>query len=90
MNFGHWRSDFGEVAHYCSLEGKPGRKLVERLRPEDDDCTASPAPGQNEIALAYMKSALKVDATPSDRLDLKEMTLADLPKDPAPPRIDSA
>ena len=147
-NFGHWRSDFREVADYCSLEGKPGRKLVERLRPEDDDyfvlkprhsgfydtplgtllrhlgvqrliltgfsghicvlftaadaymrdfelfvpedCTASPAPDQNEIALAYMKSALKVDATPSDRLDLKELKLADVSKDPAPPGIDSA
>lgn len=140
-NFGHWRSDFREVADYCSLEGKPGRKLVERLRPEDDDyfvlkprhsgfydttlgtllrhlgvrrliltgfsghicvlftaadaymrdfelyvpedCTASPEPEHNDIALAYMKMALKVDPTPATALDLVELVRPDSPLHPA-------
>ncbi len=36
-NFGHWRSDFREVAHYCSKNGEYGRMLIERLAPADDD-----------------------------------------------------
>ena len=36
-NFGHWRSDFREVAHYCSTNGDYGRQLIERLAPDDDD-----------------------------------------------------
>lgn len=36
-NFGHWRSDFREVAHYCSTNGDRGRLLIDRLDPADDD-----------------------------------------------------
>ncbi len=130
-NFGHWRSDFREVAHYCSTNGDHGRLLLERLAPADDDyfvlkpkhsgfynttletllrhlgvrrliltgfsahvcvlftagdaymrdfalhapedCTASPSPAENSVALAYMKRVLKVDLTPSTALDLEAL-----------------
>ena len=36
-NFGHWRSDFREVAHYCSTNGDYGSLLIDRLEPADDD-----------------------------------------------------
>lgn len=36
-NFGHWRSDFHEVARIVSGEGKHGKHLVDRLEPEDED-----------------------------------------------------
>lgn len=144
-NFGHWRSDFREVADYCSLEGKPGRKLVERLRPEDDDyfvlkprhsgfydttlgtllrhlgaqrliltgfsghmcvlltaadaymrefelyvpedCTASPEPEHNDIALAYMRMALKIDSTPSTAIDLEKLARSDVQTQPPPSNL---
>jgi nicotinamidase-related amidase len=34
------------------------------------DCAASISPDENKRALAYMRRVLKVDTTPSDRLDL--------------------
>jgi nicotinamidase-related amidase len=144
-NFGHWRSDFKEVADYCSREGKPGRKLVERLRPEDDDyfvlkprhsgfydttlgtllrhlgahrliltgfsghmcvlltaadaymrefelyvpedCTASPETEHNDIALAYMRMALKIDSTPSTTIDLDKLARSDVQTQPAPSNL---
>lgn len=36
-NFGHWRSDFPELARMIAEEGKHGKDLVELLHPEEDD-----------------------------------------------------
>ena len=36
-NFGRWRSDFKSLVEHCLAERVPGRRLVERLRPADDD-----------------------------------------------------
>jgi nicotinamidase-related amidase len=36
-NFGRWRSDFQRQIDHCLREGVPGRKIVELLRPDDDD-----------------------------------------------------
>lgn len=133
-NFGHWRSDFREVANYCTTNGKYGRLLIDRLAPDDDDffvlkpkhsgfynttletllrhlgvrrliltgfsahvcvlftagdaymrdfelhapedCTASPSPEENAVALTYMRRVLKVDTTASAALDLEALVAA--------------
>lgn len=36
-NFGHWRSDFRKLVAYCLEIETPGRALVEKLQPEEDD-----------------------------------------------------
>jgi nicotinamidase-related amidase len=36
-NFGRWRSDFQRQIDHCLRAGAPGRKIVELLRPDDDD-----------------------------------------------------
>jgi len=36
-NRGKWRSDSDEVIAHCMRPGSPGRRMVERLRPEPDD-----------------------------------------------------
>lgn len=36
-NFGRWRSDFKSQVQHCLDDDVPGRKVVELLRPEDDD-----------------------------------------------------
>jgi len=36
-NFGRWRSDFQSQVKHCLGDGVPGRCLVERLRPANDD-----------------------------------------------------
>lgn len=35
-NFGRWQSDFTRVVEYC-LNDTPGKKMVELLRPDEDD-----------------------------------------------------
>src|SRR3954447_22742805 len=36
-NFGRWRSDFNAQVEHCMNDGVPGKAVVERLRPEEDD-----------------------------------------------------
>jgi nicotinamidase-related amidase len=36
-NFGRWRSDFRSQVNHCLSEESKGRRIVERLRPEEDD-----------------------------------------------------
>lgn len=36
-NFGQWRSDFKAQIEHCLNADNPGRDIVERLRPEEDD-----------------------------------------------------
>src|SRR5262245_7071650 len=36
-NFGRWRSDFRAVAAHCLSNTSPGRQVVERLLPGQDD-----------------------------------------------------
>lgn len=36
-NFGRWRSDFHAQVEHCLGDALPGRRVVELLRPEDDD-----------------------------------------------------
>jgi nicotinamidase-related amidase len=36
-NFGRWRSDFKSQVDHCLREGVAGRKVVELLRPDEDD-----------------------------------------------------
>lgn len=36
-NFGHWQSERSKLIDHCAREGAPGRGMVERMRPRDDD-----------------------------------------------------
>jgi len=36
-NFGRWRSDFRQQIEHCMAEGRHGRRIVELLKPENDD-----------------------------------------------------
>ena len=36
-NFGHWRSDFRKLVAHCLNKAVPGKAVVEKLRPEEDD-----------------------------------------------------
>ena len=36
-NFGQWRSDFRQQIEHCLEKGRRGRKIVELLRPAEDD-----------------------------------------------------
>jgi len=36
-NFGRWRSDFHSQVEHCLAEGSNGRRVVELLKPEEDD-----------------------------------------------------
>lgn len=36
-NFGRWKSDFRRILERCLQEGTRGRRLAERLAPDDDD-----------------------------------------------------
>jgi nicotinamidase-related amidase len=36
-NFGRWRSDFRQQIEHCMAENRPGRAIVELLKPDDDD-----------------------------------------------------
>jgi nicotinamidase-related amidase len=36
-NFGRWRSDFRQQIEHCMAENRPGRTIVELLKPDDDD-----------------------------------------------------
>jgi nicotinamidase-related amidase len=36
-NFGRWRSDFRSQVNHCLADGSKGRRVVELLRPEEDD-----------------------------------------------------
>jgi nicotinamidase-related amidase len=36
-NFGRWRSDFKSQVDHCLKDGVAGRKIVELLRPDEDD-----------------------------------------------------
>jgi nicotinamidase-related amidase len=36
-NFGKWQSDFSKLIEHCLEEDKPGRPLVEMLKPDEDD-----------------------------------------------------
>jgi nicotinamidase-related amidase len=36
-NFGRWRSDFRQQIEHCLRKGRPGRDIVELLKPADDD-----------------------------------------------------
>ncbi|HEY5811349.1 MAG TPA: isochorismatase family cysteine hydrolase [Terrimicrobiaceae bacterium] len=36
-NFGRWRSDFRQQIAHCLAEGRPGKKVIELLQPEEDD-----------------------------------------------------
>lgn len=36
-NFGRWRSDFRTLIQHCLEENVPGKPVVERLRPKEDD-----------------------------------------------------
>jgi len=36
-NFGRWRSDFRSQVQHCLQDDVPGRQLVERLQPNDED-----------------------------------------------------
>lgn len=36
-NFGRWRSDFNAQVEHCLNDGVPGKAVVERLKPEEDD-----------------------------------------------------
>jgi nicotinamidase-related amidase len=36
-NFGRWRSDFRQQIEHCMAKDRPGRAIVELLKPDDDD-----------------------------------------------------
>ena len=36
-NFGRWRSDFRQQIEHCMAEDRPGRAIVELLKPDEDD-----------------------------------------------------
>lgn len=36
-NFGRWRSDFRQQIEHCIAEDRPGRTIVELLKPDEDD-----------------------------------------------------
>ena len=36
-NFGRWRSDFRQQIEHCMAENRPGRAIVELLKPAEDD-----------------------------------------------------
>jgi len=36
-NFGRWRSDFRQQIEHCMAENRPGRTIVELLKPDEDD-----------------------------------------------------
>ncbi len=36
-NFGRWRSDFRQQIEHCMAENRPGRAIVELLKPDEDD-----------------------------------------------------
>lgn len=36
-NFGRWRSDFRQQVEHCMARGCPGRKIVEKLQPDEND-----------------------------------------------------
>ncbi|AKT39333.1 cysteine hydrolase family protein [Chondromyces crocatus] len=36
-NFGHWRSDLGDIYRHCSRQGARGRPVVRKLKPRKDD-----------------------------------------------------
>jgi nicotinamidase-related amidase len=36
-NFGRWRSDFHQQIQHCLKKGLPGRRIVELLKPAEDD-----------------------------------------------------
>jgi nicotinamidase-related amidase len=36
-NFGRWRSDFHQQIEHCMAEKRPGRAIVELLKPDEDD-----------------------------------------------------
>ena len=36
-NFGRWQSDFNKIIDHCLQDDVPGRSMVERLRPTEDD-----------------------------------------------------
>jgi nicotinamidase-related amidase len=36
-NFGRWRSDFHQQVEHCMAEKRPGRAIVELLKPDEDD-----------------------------------------------------
>ena len=36
-NFGRWRSDFHQQIEHCMTEKRPGRTIVELLKPDEDD-----------------------------------------------------
>ena len=36
-NFGRWRSDFRQQIEHCMSENRPGRAIVELLKPDEDD-----------------------------------------------------
>ena len=36
-NFGRWRSDFQQQIEHCMAENRPGRTIVELLKPDEDD-----------------------------------------------------
>ena len=36
-NFGRWRSDFQQQIAHCLRKGRPGRNIVELLKPAEDD-----------------------------------------------------
>ena len=36
-NFGRWRSDFHAQIEHCMNDGVPGKEVIERLRPDEED-----------------------------------------------------
>jgi nicotinamidase-related amidase len=36
-NYGKWQSDFRKIVEHCSSDGVLGKKIAERLSPDDDD-----------------------------------------------------
>jgi nicotinamidase-related amidase len=36
-NFGRWRSDMAKLVDYCLRPAAPGRRFVEKIRPDDED-----------------------------------------------------
>jgi nicotinamidase-related amidase len=36
-NFGRWRSDFRQQIEHCMAQNRPGRAIVELLKPDEDD-----------------------------------------------------
>jgi nicotinamidase-related amidase len=77
----------GFSAHICVLFTAADAYMRDFDLYVPEDCTASPEPEHNDIALAYMKMALKVDPTPSTALDLEKLARSEVQKQPAPSNL---